>query len=239
MKRLLLLLALVATPAAASTTGPINNPANFHDYYVTNDALTWQAARTWAQNLGGDLVTINNAAENAFVVGILPPFPDTFWLGASDALFEGEFEWASSQSFSYTNWAPGEPDDNAGLGGNGDYVVIARQGGLWSDTNGNFASPGAIAEIVRPLGVSPSPTLSLQAISLGGRVEVRFDLPRPLAVHVGVFDVAGRLVRTLATGVQGEGAHAVSWEVGTARPGLYFVSLRAGDERLTERVVTR
>jgi hypothetical protein len=239
MKRFALLFALVATPAMASTVGPVNNPVNHHDYYVTNDLLTWQAARTWAQNLGGDLVAINNSAENQFVTGILPASPATFWLGANDAFFEGEFEWSTFEAFSYTNWAPGEPDDNAALGGNGDYVVIDRQSGQWSDTNGNFLAPGAVAEVVRPIGVAPSPTLSLRAIPLPGRVEVRFELPRPLAAHVGVYDVAGRLVRTLATGMQDEGAHAVTWEFGKARPGLYFVSLRAGDARLTERVVTR
>lgn len=236
MKRFVLLLAFVTSPAVATTTGPINNPANHHDYYVTNDLMTWQAAHTWAQNRGGELVTINNSAENQFVTGILPASPATFWIGANDATFEGEFEWANFESFSYTNWVPGEPDDNAATGGNGDYVVIDRQSGMWSDANGAFLAPGAVAEVVRPLGIAPSQSLSLRAIPLTGKVEVRFELPRPLAVHVGVYDVAGRLVRTLATGMQDEGAHAVTWESGKARPGLYFVSLRAADARLTERI---
>ncbi len=46
--------------------GPIFNPANCHNYYFTQPG-TWLETQLKAQALGGNLVTINNAAENEFV----------------------------------------------------------------------------------------------------------------------------------------------------------------------------
>jgi spore coat protein A len=57
-----------------------------------------------------------------------------------------------------------------------------------------------------------------------------YELPRPAAVRLVVYDVAGRARRTLATGRAAGGSHAVVWngrdDAGRAvAPGLYFVRL--------------
>src|ERR1017187_5437640 len=46
--------------------GPITNPANGHDYYLLTPN-TWTASEAEAENLGGTLVVINNAAEEEWV----------------------------------------------------------------------------------------------------------------------------------------------------------------------------
>jgi hypothetical protein len=61
-------------------------------------------------------------------------------------------------------------------------------------------------------------------------------------VAIGVYDVAGRLVRALAAGSQAAGIHSVSWDgqgASGARvaPGIYFLKSRIGDESTVQRLV--
>ena len=65
------------------------------------------------------------------------------------------------------------------------------------------------------------------------RTEVRFSLSQRSHVKLGVFDLAGREVATLANGPWDAGSHAVSWagrtsSGATARGGVYFVRMSGG-----------
>ena len=67
-------------------------------------------------------------------------------------------------------------------------------------------------------------------------------LPRLSHVHVGVFDVAGRLVRTLIDRDMVPGSHEIPWdgrdEMGRELPaGLYLAQLRAGGRHVNHKVV--
>src|SRR5262249_40334344 len=66
--------------------GPIQNPANNHDYYLL-DQSNWTDAEAEAITLGGHLATINDAAENAFVVASFSEFQNvhrSLWIGLTD-----------------------------------------------------------------------------------------------------------------------------------------------------------
>lgn len=59
---------------------------------------------------------------------------------------------------------------------------------------------------------------------------LRFALPREATIGLGVFDVSGRLVRELATGVAGAGQHGVTWNLidrdgQRVANGVYFARL--------------
>jgi hypothetical protein len=72
---------------------------------------------------------------------------------------------------------------------------------------------------------------------------IAYDLDVPSAVALTVFDVSGRLVRVLLESEEvSAGRHQASWDggddAGMALPsGVYFVELRAGGTRTTERIV--
>ena len=71
---------------------------------------------------------------------------------------------------------------------------------------------------------------------------IRFSLPHAARVEVTVRDLAGRLIRTLADGEFPAGRHSLRWDLGgsdgaAVPPGLYFYTLRAGEVRLTRRLV--
>ncbi|MBC7771635.1 MAG: hypothetical protein H7210_03995 [Pyrinomonadaceae bacterium] len=118
-----------ASPRPQIVSGPIFSPANFHTYYgfaPTNRA----DAELEARNLGGHLVTINNANENSFLTSSFGAVLGAgAWIGLSDALVEGVFTWASGEPLAYSNFAPGEPNNQ----GNEDYVSITFPSGRWND----------------------------------------------------------------------------------------------------------
>lgn len=108
--------ALLAAGFAAQATvgivsGPIHNPATGHDYFIVGPG-TWSQAEAFAQTLGGHLVTINDAAEDAWVTAnFLTPNPTINpWMGLHDADANGTWEWASGEPVTYLNWAAGEPN---------------------------------------------------------------------------------------------------------------------------------
>ncbi len=72
--------------------------------------------------------------------------------------------------------------------------------------------------------------------------DIRFTLPSPAHVLVTLHDVAGRRIRDLADGAFTSGEHAVHWDgrdqVGrVARPGTYFVTVRANGRATARRMV--
>lgn len=75
-----------------------------------------------------------------------------------------------------------------------------------------------------------------------GRTEVEFDLPRPGAARVDVFDVSGRRVTTLLRGERlAAGTHRVAWDGRDAdaqrvAPGVYFVRMRANEGSVSRKV---
>jgi len=65
---------------------------------------------------------------------------------------------------------------------------------------------------------------------------IRYELPKGIAVRLLVFDLAGRVVRTLVDSPQEAGYHTVSWDgrndAGQAvSSGIYYLRMEAGDYR--------
>ncbi len=248
---LALLAAGVWCPAyAGAAAAAVVNPANGHAYHVSNDVTTWAEAEAWAVSLGGHLVSINDAGEDAWLGANLPLSPGYYWLGADDAAVEGSFAWVTGEPFAYQNFVPGEPDDDVGLGGNGDYLALAVPGMGWLDTSGSFVGfvTGAIAEVPAISGVDDrdpvaadirfeaSPTVADNFVGL------RFALPRAAAIRCEVFDVRGRRVRTIAERAFEAGGYKLGWDArdddaNRVQSGLYLVRLQVGERSSTVKVV--
>jgi hypothetical protein len=129
-----------------------------HAYYLLEDA-TWTASEAEAITLGGHLVTINDAEENAWVLGTFVTPPMGLWLGLTDQAVEGTFVWTSEEPVTYTNWLTGEPNNdlvNDPVNGE-DYGMMYGFDGLWNDTD----------------------NLGQDQVPLHGVVEVPFVVPEP------------------------------------------------------------
>jgi len=88
------------------------NPATGH-YYKVLDCGDWEQCEAQAVALGAHLVTINDQAENDWVVNSFLG-DDVLWIGYTDKDQEGSFKWVSGESSIYTNWDVGEPNNCCG-----------------------------------------------------------------------------------------------------------------------------
>jgi len=86
------------------------NSGSGHYYTLTENVGHWTDAVTEAQSLGGYLVTINDAAEEAWLRQTFDS-EYTYWIGFTDGNQEGNWVWVGDPSSTYTNWAPGEPNN--------------------------------------------------------------------------------------------------------------------------------
>jgi len=119
-------------------------------------------------------------------------------------------------------------------------VKLLRQAIMWA-----ASGPGAglqTPDIARPGaarldGVYPNPVLF-------GTTVIRYSLPVPGRVRLVVYDLAGKLVRTLATGQAPAGTGRIVWnrtdDAGRAvAAGVYFCRLETDDASDTRKVVLR
>lgn len=139
------------------------NPANGHTYKLTPTVADFNAARAAASAEGGILVTIDDAAENQFLVNAFQSFFNaggTAYIGLTDEVSEGIFLWDLGTPLGFTNWNLNQPDDWQAVGGE-DYVQFLGNG-LWNDTTINALSTGIIEFPIRAPGrflLAPGATL--------------------------------------------------------------------------------
>lgn len=133
-------------------------------YYleVASGGATWEEAQAAATALGGDLVTVNDADEQAW---LRRTFPGRHWIGLNDVATEGAFAWANGEAVTFTVWLPGEP--GAETEGH-DYAVInSGPFGEWAtEANAGFAFSG-IAE----LSFDPDPDATPSTLTLQVELE--------------------------------------------------------------------
>ena len=78
------------------------NPANGHAYKSIH-CESWEDAQAKAVAEGAHLVSINDAAEQRWLVNIFGTAP--YWIGLTDVAKEGEWGWTSGEPTTYTHWA--------------------------------------------------------------------------------------------------------------------------------------
>ena len=83
---------------------------NGHVYRLTDTTGSWSQSEAQAQALGGHLVTIDDAVEQAWLTANFGSLAN-LWIGASDAAAEGTWRWTDGSTVSYSNWGSGEPSN--------------------------------------------------------------------------------------------------------------------------------
>ena len=102
------------------------NNYNGHSYYRSTGTANWTTARSNCIAMGGHLVTVTSSGENSFLFNLWP----SGWIGLTDEVTEGTWKWVTGETFSYTNWNSGEPNNS----GNEDYIQFVGSG-KWNDLN--------------------------------------------------------------------------------------------------------
>jgi hypothetical protein len=67
--------------------------------------------------------------------------------------------------------------------------------------------------------------------------EISFDLTTPSVARLEIFDITGRLARTLDFGRQSAGPHSVNFDGSALPSGLYFYRLTAGAQLATRKMI--
>ncbi|XP_057680492.1 macrophage mannose receptor 1 [Corythoichthys intestinalis] len=77
--------------------------------FVGTEKKSWQDAREFCKNQGGNLVSIVNEKEQAFLTMQMLRYQSDLWLGMNDVNWEMHFVWTDGRGVAYTNWAKGHP----------------------------------------------------------------------------------------------------------------------------------
>jgi hypothetical protein len=131
--------------------------------------------------------------------------------------------------------------------------MIDQVAGFFTDGEGVVSrNPIVVQKVPLPVGVAEGkgPMVSKAELSAAPNpfaraTTISYQLVRAGPVALTVFDIAGRTVRTLASGFQKAGAYTVSWDARDSRGrqvprGVYFYRLNApGFRAVKKAVVTR
>jgi len=137
------------------------NPANGHGYYLLT-ADSWTNSQARAVLLGAHLVTINDAAENAWVFLTFTQnatIDRGLWLGLNDVGNEGHFVWSSGQPVAFVDWAVGEPNDCGTGEDHAHYFPISDpRWPRWNDNNdaGTGGCGGPLYPILGVVEIEPA-----------------------------------------------------------------------------------
>uniref|UniRef100_A0AAQ5Z8G0 Macrophage mannose receptor 1 n=1 Tax=Amphiprion ocellaris TaxID=80972 RepID=A0AAQ5Z8G0_AMPOC len=130
-----------------------------------SDNKNWKDARTYCTNQGGNLVSILNEKEQAFLTTQMLNYKEDLWIGMNDINWEMHFVWTDGKGISFTNWAKGHPTSSP----DGHYVFdcvvivgsISKQTGHWKVADCN-SKQGFICKrnidsqiVVQPTTVQP------------------------------------------------------------------------------------
>lgn len=177
---------LFASASVSSFASPVFNASNGHYYelhtFTDNWRLNWSEAEAFAENLTyqggrGYLATITSQEEDNFLWNVLGA--QGSYLGAFDvSSFDSNlgqwqhqaWQWVTGETFSYTNWLPGEPnnwhDSSPLTADNEDYLMYWWQadanGGTWNDTNldSSYLSDTGITYTTRGFVVEYTPAFA-------------------------------------------------------------------------------
>ncbi|XP_056375182.1 macrophage mannose receptor 1-like [Hyla sarda] len=85
-------------------------------YQINSDsALTWHQARISCQQQDGELLSITELHEQAYISGLLNGLTTALWIGLNSLDFNNGWRWEGGDPYRYLNWLPGNPSDEPGV----------------------------------------------------------------------------------------------------------------------------
>ena len=218
----------VSTPTITSLNGSMLGPCSDAGYTGTAfepiDAFKGDMARSY------------------FYVSTRYYTEDAGWPGSAATSGADLLPWANT---TYLAWHAGDPVSRKEQLRNGAIYVIQHNRNPFVD-HPEFAALLFDSTSSAAVGDGPALAFRLQQNApnpFHPATTIRFDLPRQARVSLRVYDVAGRMVRSLVDGATLEaGRHEAAWngrsESGSAvSAGLYFYRLQAGSFSETRRMV--
>ncbi|KAH9498738.1 chromatin-modulating protein mrc1 [Bulinus truncatus] len=104
-------------------------------------------AESFCLSKQANLASIRDSAENQFIYSHIPRgYGGAVWIGLNDLRMENSFVWTDNTPVTYTNWNPGEPNNQ-----NDEDCVSMIGGGKWND--GQCSYPLNMVACKMPMGL--------------------------------------------------------------------------------------
>lgn len=217
------------------STKILAHPTNANAAFVTFGGYGAGAHVAMTTDLGGHWsnVTGDLPPQPVNCMAVDPRSPSDWYIGTDVAVWK-----STDGGATWLPFADGMPNvfiSDLEIRDNARKLVAGTYGrGAWeTDIAGGAAG---VAESVRaPHNLmldppSPNPARGSTVLRFAGRHEGNLEL--------AVYDVVGRLVQGFGVAARGDGViRSATWNTEGVTPGAYFVVLRAGDEKLTRKVV--
>ena len=129
---------LINSPVCAMTLQwETGGGGNNHYYEAVSGDVSWSEALLLAESssfngVAGHLVTITSVEENDWIWTNLGAV-NAYFLGGTDQIVEGSWEWITGESWSYVNWNSGEPNDVPWALPTGEDALQFADNGKWND----------------------------------------------------------------------------------------------------------
>jgi len=100
-----------------------------------------------------------------------------------------------------------------------------------------FGFPVSIEEKTSYKPSKPLLSLKVSSIAELGKVTVSYTLPSTGELKLGLYNVSGRLIRSLFHGRKKIGTHTISFITDKVKPGVYFIKLEFNGREITQKIV--
>jgi hypothetical protein len=83
----------------------------------------------------------------------------------------------------------------------------------------NVVQTGEIADKYKLSECYPNP--------FNAQTVIRFTLPRNTNINISVYDVTGRKISTLLSGIQSKGEYRINWDASMLSSGIYYINMNS------------
>ncbi len=191
---------------------------NDHRYELITISQTWSEAKADCESRGGYLVTITSQEENDFVSSLIES--NSIWIGFTDELNEGDWQWVTGESVTYTSWASDEPNDS----GEGEDHAEMYSSGEWNDLHSS-ETHYYICEWDYPHNITtPSITFPNGGETLKGTITILWSASSDSYDHNVTYKVSYSIDNgiTWNTLVSGLATTSYEWDTSTITEGTSF-----------------
>lgn len=115
-----------------------------NSYSFIDGQFTWNQAKMDAEMRNGYLATIGSEQEWQSIFKVLPN--DKVWIGGTDEITSGQWEWIDATPWNFENWVPWAPDGGTSQNYLGVYGTASTHPLQWDDFSENENPSGYILE---------------------------------------------------------------------------------------------